>query len=134
MIVSSLVSAASSSKTNLYTASKAFLTSFTQGLRKELLPQNILVTLALPGVIPDTNFLSSTSGLSAQSFPMKSKFSKLFLSAKQNSQQMLKSMRKGQEMIIPGQLNLFLYHVGMKLFPGKVITDLIDVRTLNFSK
>ena len=49
LIVGSIASAGPGPDVAVYTASKAFLASFAQSLRRELLPQGVLVTLALPG-------------------------------------------------------------------------------------
>ena len=49
LVVGSIASVGPGPDVAVYTASKAFLSSFAHSLRRELLPQGVLVTLALPG-------------------------------------------------------------------------------------
>ena len=49
LIVGSIAAAGPGPDVAVYTASKAFLSSFAHSLRRELLPQGVMVTLGLPG-------------------------------------------------------------------------------------
>lgn len=63
LIVSSIASAGPAANVATYSATKAFLSSFAQSLRRELLPYGLMVTLAQPGALKGTNFVESTRGL-----------------------------------------------------------------------
>lgn len=95
---------------NAYAASKAFVNTFTRGLRHELQPKGISVTLLAPGSV-DTHFIE-TSGM----HHMQAKASRMSLPPTTVAKVSLAALFRGKAEIIPGWSNRIMA-VAIQLLP-----------------
>ncbi|MEM9037953.1 MAG: SDR family oxidoreductase [Actinomycetota bacterium] len=110
--VSSVAGSAPTPGNAVYGATKAFVTSFSQGLHEELRPHNVKVTCLAPG-FTRTEF-QDRAGYDTTSLP-----SFVWQSAEEVAAIGLEAARKGRAVVVPGAQNKAL--VGTtKLLPGAV--------------
>lgn len=94
---------------NIYAATKAFVTTFSQGLYKELEPYGIGVTALLPGLVRTNLFEASGGQESVEKMP---EF--LWMDAKEVAEIALKATQNKKPICVPGAVN-------------KVVASLVDV-------
>ena len=87
----------------VYTATKAFVYSFSQSLRSELKPQGINVSVVCPGGV-DSNANTIASNKDLKGIAKAS-----ILTAEELAKQTISNMLKGKSVIIPGYVNKFNY-------------------------
>lgn len=100
---------------NVYASSKAFVLSFTRGLRHELRNTNISVSALCPGST-DTSF-AVKAGMSAGTLKVASRFN---MDPKEVGETAVAQMLKGKAEIVPGFTNK-LHAALIKFFPKKLI-------------
>lgn len=86
----------------MYAASKAFVRSFTRGLRHELRHSNVRVTMLSPGST-DTDFVNRAR----MGDSIKRTAARVNMTAEEVAQTAVKSLFKGKAEVIPGFLNQF---------------------------
>ena len=119
--ISSIASFCPTARMTVYSASKAYVTAFSRGLREELLTRNISVTAVCPGPMA-TDFLE-TGGIRGNS----KTFSRLpYCSPDQVAAGALKAALRGRAMYTPRALYK-LYRVLSKLLPAAVMLKLAKV-------
>ena len=104
----------------VYSASKAYISSFTLALRRELLGSGVICSLAMPGPVR-SGFAESSC--STQSVVFKYPF--LSMSPYDASKQIYFGMKQGREMIIPGVLNKMYSMLLVRALPTSVTADLV---------
>lgn len=87
----------------VYTATKAFVYSFSQSLRSELKPQGITVSVVCPGGI------DSNANTIASNKDLKGLAKASILTTEEVARKAIGSMLKGRSVIIPGYVNKFNY-------------------------
>ena len=102
---------------NAYAASKAFVNSFTRGLRHELKPRGITVTLLAPGSV-DTHFIE-VSGMQH----MQEKARRMSLSAKEVAGKSLDALFNRKSEVIPGFGNQIMA-LAIKVLPKSWVENL----------
>ena len=90
----------------VYSATKAFVYAFSQGLRMELAPSGITVSVLCPG---GTDSNEKTTAINAD---LKGLARISILQPHEVAKEAIEKMLKGQLRIIPGFLNKVSYHVG----------------------
>lgn len=110
--VSSIAGAGPTPGSAVYGATKAFVTSFSQGLHEELRPHNVKVTCLAPG-LTRTEF-QDRAGFDGSAIP-----AFVWQSAAEVAQAGLDGARKGRAVVVPGVQNKALVNT-TKLLPGAV--------------
>ncbi len=88
---------------NIYAASKAFLYSYTLGLRMELLPRGVVVTALCPWWVGDTEFIARARDNAANPDVKQSIRGFIFPSKKENVvRRGLRASRRGRAVVTPG--------------------------------
>ncbi len=93
----------------VYAASKAFVTSFSQALYKELKPHGIIVTALLPGLVRTNFFEAASSEESVENLP-----GFMWMDPWPVAEVGLKAVSKGKPIAVPGAMN-------------KVLASLVDL-------
>jgi short-subunit dehydrogenase len=83
----------------VYSATKAFMLSFSRALRYEVKPQNVYVTALCPGAT-ESEF-SSVAGTSA----VEAKYAKFVMTSESVAKEGLKGLWKNKSVVIPGAMN-----------------------------
>jgi short-subunit dehydrogenase len=89
----------------VYAATKAFVYSFSRGLRIELEPLNIKVSVLCPG---GTNSNEKTIAINKD---LKGIAKTSIMQPEEVAKEAIEKMLKGQKRIIPGNCNKFFYHI-----------------------
>ncbi|MFD1143728.1 SDR family NAD(P)-dependent oxidoreductase [Larkinella insperata] len=109
---------------SIYAASKAFVVSFTRGLRHELRRSNVSVSCLSPGST-DTDFVNRAR----MGESIKKTAAKVHMSPQTVAQAAVRGLFKGESEIIPGFLNqvgAFLPRVMPKAFVEKVVGEIYE--------
>lgn len=125
LLISSIASVAPGPSIAVYSASKAFISSFAQALRRELLSTGVFVTLAQPGPLKGTNFFSATKGEDFSPLLLKIPF--FSLTAEEAARQIVEASRLGRDMVTPGVLSKLYVHVLSKVTPVSYLASSVQV-------
>ena len=106
LMVSSIAGVAPGPGSAVYSASKAFLNSFSLSLRRELLPHGVLVTLAMPGPVA-SGFSAVANAENALIF----NFPGLCMTTDKTAAIIYSAMKQGRDSIVPG-----FYTINLKMF------------------
>ena len=106
---------------SVYNASKAYVISFSVGLRRELRPKGIRVTALCPGPVP-TEF-ADRAGLSKSAMGP----SFLMQSAEQVAEAGYRGLMDGRRTVVPGAINKLATFL-IRIIPRSVILSFVDHR------
>lgn len=112
LFISSTSSYTPATNAALYSATKSFITSFSQSLRRELLPSGVLVTLACPGPVR-TNFAEAADADDAFIFNAPG----MAMPAAKAAQSIFKGVKQGRDLVIPGLMAKIYAHGLTKFLP-----------------
>ena len=115
MSVSSIAGSAPGPRVATYSATKAYVTSFTLALQHELEPQGVSVTCLVPGAT-FTEFQKGSKAENAWVFRLPG----LAMSAASVAKAGVRGMLKGQSMVVPGLVNK-CYLLGVHWLPPKLL-------------
>jgi short-subunit dehydrogenase len=120
LVISSAAGVGPGADIALYAATKAFLTTFALSLRRELLSEGILVSVATPGPLLGTNFLSKVRNM--KHVPISFRLPVLAMGVDTAADQIIRGMIMGREIVSPGFLAKFYVHIVAKLLPSSLIS------------
>jgi len=108
---------------SVYNATKAFVISFSEGLRRELKPKGVRVTALCPGPVP-TEF-QARAGIMDVHYPRG--FDR---TAEDVARQGYRGLMRGQRVVIPGLANKLVAQLAARLTPRRVLLAQLDARQL----
>eukprot|EP01038_Epipyxis_sp_PR26KG_P009007 gene9007-12149_t len=139
LFISSITSGGPGPNVAIYSATKAFLTSFSQSLRRELLHYGILVTVANPGAISETNLIRSrlkdsddmkdnrenatemlemsNNNRNSIRKPLIFSLPGMTMTSKLTSKLIYDAMIEGKDSVTPGIMNKLYFHLLVKYLP-----------------
>eukprot|EP01033_Poteriospumella_lacustris_P000501 gene501-335_t len=119
VVVSSIAGAGPGADIAVYAAAKSFLTTFALSIRRELLSEGIMVTVAQPGPLSGTHFLTKMRSSMAH-VPAAFSLPFLVVRAEDAAKDILRAMYLGREMVAPGVFTKLNLHIVSKLLPPSV--------------
>lgn len=123
MIVGSVSAAGPSPEIAVYGATKAFLSSLSLSLRRELLPLGVMVTLALPGPTQQS-YMHPHAAQSSAAPPLLYSFPGVVENVEKVGKQMFFALQTGRDVCVPGTLNKIYVHIISKLVPQTALAAL----------
>mmetsp|Transcript_26361 Transcript_26361/g.37703 ORF Transcript_26361/g.37703 Transcript_26361/m.37703 type:complete len:797 (-) Transcript_26361:547-2937(-) len=105
----------------VYSASKAFLSTFSRSLRRELLPSGVLVTLGQPGATTGTRLFRSAPSPSSEEDPCILSLPFCSMSVERTAAAMFAAVRSGRATVTPGLLNNVYCHLLSRILPDALL-------------
>lgn len=122
LFVGSIASSAPGPRAAIYTASKAFLNSFALSLRREVIGDGVIVSIAKPGPVR-SKFSQRAGATDRVVFRMPF----ISMSSYQAAKQIYLGMMQGRDVIVPGVLNKIYSFLLVRLLPMPCTADLVKL-------
>ena len=122
LMIGSIAGCAPGPSSAVYSASKAFLGSFTLALRRELLNDGVIVSLAMPGPVK-TKFIYEAGAENSLIF----KTQYIQMSSIQTAKLIYRGMIQGRDVIVPGVLNKIYTYLISKFLPTTIVAEALKL-------